>query len=360
MALPLDPGKRDRTDRETSLQFESRKVDHIRLSLNEKNQATGCSGLENIQLIHEALPDLDFARVNLAVISLGKKIPKPFLVSSMTAGHTDSIDLNQRLARACAEKGWRMGVGSQRRELNDLEAAKEWKAIRASAPKVSLLGNLGISQLIRTKSDQVERLVASLEAEGMIIHLNALQECLQPEGTPQFRGGLKAIERIVKQLSVPVIIKETGCGFSKATLKRLRGTGVAAVDVSGLGGTHWGRIEGGRNQKDDIRFDVAQTMAGWGISTVDSVIEAKKLKPKFEIWASGGVRSGLDAAKLLAMGANVVGFAQPILEAALKGEAELLRKMSTFEYELRTALFCTGAVNIEELQLKKVWQWLDR
>jgi isopentenyl-diphosphate delta-isomerase len=362
VASTLEPGKQENRDSgfEPSRQFESRKADHIRLSLDEKNQATGLSGLDQIQLIHEALPDLDFTRVSLSVNSLGKKYSTPFLVSSMTAGHTESVDLNARLARACAAKGWRMGVGSQRRELGDPAAAAEWKTIRKVAPKVSLLGNLGIAQLIVTKTDQIERLVESLEASAMIIHLNALQECLQPEGTPRFRGGLKAIERLCKQLSVPVIVKETGCGFSKATLKRLRGTGVAAVDVSGLGGTHWGRIEGERNIKKDIRFEAAQTLAGWGISTVDSVIEAKKLKPKFEIWASGGVRSGLDAAKLIALGANTVGFAKPILEAALQGEDELLHKMSVLEYELKTALFCTGAANVEDLQQKKVWQWLGR
>lgn len=360
MASTLDPGKQENLDRENPRQFESRKADHIRLSLEEKNQATGLSGLDQIQLIHEALPDLDFAKVNMAVKSLGQKYSTPFLVSSMTAGHADSVNLNARLARACSEKGWRMGVGSQRRELNDAQAAAEWKAIRKAAPKVFLLGNLGITQLIATKTDQVERLVEGLEAAAMIIHLNALQECLQPEGTPRFRGGLKAIERLCKQLSVPVVVKETGCGFSKATLKRLRASGIAAVDVSGLGGTHWGRIEGERNVKGDIRQDVAQTFAGWGISTVESVLEAKKMNARFEIWASGGVRSGLDAAKLLAMGANTVGFAKPILEAALKSDEELLRTMSVLEYELKTALFCTGAESVEDLQQKKVWQWLNR
>jgi len=358
VATTLDP--RETTDRETARAFESRKVDHIRLSLDQKNQATGFSGLDQVQLIHEALPDLDFAQVSLATKSLGKKIATPFLVSSMTAGHADSVNLNLLLARACAELGWRMGVGSQRRELNDPQAAAEWKSVRQAAPKASLLGNLGVAQLIQTKTPQIEKLVDTLEADGMIIHLNALQECLQPEGTPRFKGGLKAIERLTKQLSVPVVVKETGCGFSKATLKRLRSTGVAAVDVSGLGGTHWGRIEGDRNTKDDIRFDAAQTFKGWGISTVESVCDAVKLKPKYEVWASGGVRSGLDAAKLLAMGSQVVGFAMPVLDAALKGEDELRRKLSVFEYELKTALFCTGSVSIEELQQKKVWKWLDR
>ncbi len=348
----------DRTDRETTSQFEGRKVDHIRLSLESKNQATGRSGLDTIQLIHEALPDLDFSQVSLSVKSLSRKIPTPFLISSMTAGHADSKNLNQLLARACSERGWRMGVGSQRRELTDLSAAKEWAEIRKSAPRVELLGNLGIAQLIRTKTGEIERLVEALGASAMIIHLNALQECMQPEGTPNFKGGLKAIERLCKQLSVPVIVKETGCGFSRATLKRLRGTGVAAVDVSGLGGTHWGRIEGDRSfAQNDIRAEVAQTLASWGISTVNSVLEAKKLKPDYEIWASGGVRSGLDAAKLLAMGSSCVGFAMPVLEAALKGEAALLKKMSILELELKTAMFCTGSATIAGLQKQKVWQW---
>lgn len=349
MASPLDL--------EPTPQFESRKVDHIRLALQQKNQALGLSGLENVRLVHEALPDLDFDQITLSVKSLGRKTASPFLISSMTAGHADSVDLNLRLARACSDKGWRMGVGSQRRELNDVAAAREWKQIRKAAPKVSLLGNLGLAQLIKTPLADVERLVEALGAEAMIIHLNALQECLQPEGTPRFKGGLKALEKLCAKLSVPVVLKETGCGFSRETLKRLRGVGLSAVDVSGLGGTHWGRIEGGRSKSGDVRFAAAETLADWGISTVESLLSAMSMKPDFEVWASGGVRSGLDAAKLFAMGAKIVGFAQPILEAALRGEDELLLKMSQFEFELKTALFCTGRASIMDLQKKKVWQW---
>lgn len=344
-------------DQESTYQFESRKADHIRLSLSEKNQATGGSGLENIQLVHEALPDLDFSQVTLQTRSLSKKIRTPFLVSSMTAGHADSVNLNLRLAKACEAKGWRMGVGSQRRELKDLEAAREWKEIRKSAPKVELLGNLGLAQVIQTKISDVQRLVDALEATAMIVHLNALQECLQPEGTPSFKGGLKAIERLCKGLKVPVVVKETGCGISKATLKRLKGTGIAAVDVSGYGGTHWGRIEGDRNSRDEIKSEASHTLAEWGISTADSMRAASELKLDYEIWGSGGVRSGLDAAKLLAMGASLVGYAKPVLEAALESEEALLSKMSVFEYELKTAMFCTGCKDIKDLQTKKVWQW---
>lgn len=343
--------------KESNVQFESRKRDHIRLALDESNQAVGESGLERIALVHEALPDLDFSEVSLQSKSLKKNLKTPFLVSSMTAGHENSTVLNALLARACEARGWRMGVGSQRRELGDKQAALEWKAIRRESPKVELLGNLGLAQLIQSKISDVERLVENLEASAMIIHLNALQECLQPEGTPEFKGGLKAIEKLARKLSVPVVVKETGCGFSARTLKRLKGTGVAAVDVSGLGGTHWGRIEGGRNGEGDVKFEAARTLANWGISTVDSLMDALVLKPDCEVWASGGVRSGLDAAKLLALGSKCVGFAMPVLNAALKGEEALLAKMETFEYELKTALFCTGSKNIVDLQHGKVWKW---
>lgn len=358
MATSLDPiQQRKQKDGETPVQFESRKADHIRLSLDRKNQAEGLSGLQQVRLTHEALPDLNFDQVSLGVKSLGRKIATPFMVSSMTAGHSDSVNLNLRLAKACAERNWRMGVGSQRRELSDSNAAEEWKVIRKAAPKVSLLGNLGIAQLIQSSVMDVQRLVDALEAEAMIVHLNALQECLQPEGTPRFRGGLKAIEKICHRLKVPVVVKETGCGFSKATLKRLRGVGVAAVDVSGLGGTHWGRIEGGRSAERDMRARAAETLGNWGIPTVESLLNAQSAKVDYEIWASGGVRSGLDAAKLLAMGADVVGVAMPILDSALKGEEELRNTMATFEFELKTALFCTGSATIADLQDKKAWSW---
>lgn len=340
---------------ESNAQFESRKRDHIRLALSEKNQALGNSGLERLALMHEALPELAFHEIRLSHNSLGKKQRTPFLVSSMTAGHADSVNLNRLLAKACAARGWRMGVGSQRRELGDAEAAREWKSIRKAAPGVDLLGNLGLAQIIHSKTSVIEKLVEGLEASAMIVHLNPLQECLQPEGTPDFRGGMKALKNLVKALKVPVIVKETGCGFSKPTLKKLKGLRLGAVDVSGLGGTHWGRIEGDR--ADGVRRMAAEALADWGISTVESVENAVKVKPDYEIWASGGVRTGVDAAKLLAMGASAVGLAKPILEAALKSERDLLLKMETIEFELKTALFCTGAKSILDLQKKKAWQW---
>jgi isopentenyl-diphosphate Delta-isomerase len=338
-------------------EFETRKQDHIRLSLSARNQAEGGSGFDRMDLIHEALPERNLNDVSLRTTSLGHELSVPFLVSSMTAGHEQGMILNHRLAEACARRGWWMGVGSQRRQLFDQEAAREWQSLRRSVPNVCLLGNLGLSQVIETPTEDVQRLVESLAAIAMVVHTNPLQEALQPEGTPQFQGGLQALDRLARSLSVPVILKETGCGFSAATFRRLTETGIGAVDVSGFGGTHWGRIEGERAPKADVRHTAAQAFAGWGISTVDSLMNAREQALEFEVWASGGIRSGVDALKALALGARMVGFAKPALAAALESATALDEWMNAREYELKTALFCTGLGCIDDLKHKQVWQW---
>ncbi len=345
---------------EDPLNFEERKRDHIRLALSEENQARGCSGLESVSLIHESLPELDFNEIKIDTSSLGHVFKSPFFISSMTAGHPEGVQLNSLLARISAEKGWIMGVGSQRRQLMDREMDQEWSLIRKQAPGLMLLGNLGLSQIRDLPVDRIQRMVESTQALGMIIHTNPLQECLQREGTPHFRGGLAALERVCRSLSVPVLIKETGCGFSARTLERLRNVGLSAVDVSGLGGTHWGRIEGGRSEEGSLQQRAAQTFWNWGVSTIESLREALQLKLPFEIWASGGVRSGLDGAKLLAMGAQMVGVAQPILAAALKGENELRQEMDRLEYELKVAMFCTGCSDLTLLKSKGIWRWVQK
>lgn len=331
-------------------QFESRKRDHISNSLKSANQAAGLSGFQNITLVHEALPDFNLSDVGMSTQSLGFGLRTPFFVSSMTAGHSDGVAINLTLAKACAQMGWPMGVGSQRRELFDSAARSEWIKIRSEAPAALLFGNLGIAQVLRTPSEQIRSLVDSLEASGIFVHLNALQECIQPEGTPDFGGGYQALERLVKDLEVPVIVKETGCGMSLSTMKRLQNCGVAAIDVAGLGGTHWGRIEGSRG--DDQTQRLAETFQDWGIPTAQVLYQASKEILRSEVWASGGVRSGLDAGKSLALGARLVGFAKPALEAALKGETELVAWMKTVEKELQIAMFCTGSKCVSDIKGK--------
>lgn len=342
-------------DAEDSGQFESRKQDHIKLSLDPRTEASELRDLDRISLNHEALPEIDFSSVDTQVICLGEKINVPMFVSSMTAGHSSSLNINETLASVCAQRNWMMGVGSQRRELNDKDAQQEWKRIRKKSPSVKLLGNIGITQVIQSPVEDIQRLVDGLEACGLFVHTNPLQECFQPEGTPRFAGGLKALENLCKKISVPVILKEVGCGISRGTFQKLKNVGLTAVDVAGRGGTHWGRIEGYRSQTDAALYQAAQTFKDWGISTVESLISGKSTQPPFHLWASGGVRSGLDVAKLIAVGAHMVGLARPILEAAVRGEEVLDKKMQLLEFELKVALLCTGSKNISELTAENKW-----
>lgn len=272
----------------------------------------------------------------------------------MTAGHEKGREINEALARLSDRRQILMGVGSQRRELEDSNAAEEWARVRKQAPKARLLGNIGISQLIKSPIDKLRRLIESTEALAIFVHLNPLQEALQPEGTPEFRHGLQALENLVKMVHVPVIVKEVGCGFSLETLKRLDNTGIFAVDVSGKGGTHWGRVEGFRSQEDELLYKVAQTFSNWGISTVQSLLNAKEARVKYELWASGGVRNGLEVAKLCALGAHKVGVAKPFLEAALAGDEALEELVNKLELELKIAMFCTGSKTLKDLQTKRV------
>jgi isopentenyl-diphosphate delta-isomerase len=330
-------------------QFEGRKREHLQHALNPAHQAIGLTGLDRVQLAHEALPDLDFQEVKIESRCLGRPSPTPFYIAGMTAGHAEAPKLNRVLAYACAERGWAMGVGSQRRELPEFSTSSEspdlWAGLRKDVPKLVMFANIGVSQLIRSPLASVRRLVDSLQAQALVVHANALQEALQPEGTPQFKGALPALRKVCAEIGVPVVLKETGCGFSAATLRRLAGIGLAAIDVSGLGGTHWGRIEGARAGDGSLQGTASETFAEWGESTVDSVVAARRELngADTEIWASGGVRTGLDAAKLIALGAHQVGFAKPALEAALVGGDKLRQWMATREYELRVALFCTGS-----------------
>jgi isopentenyl-diphosphate Delta-isomerase len=244
-------------------------------------------------------------------------------------------------------------------ETESEECFKAWQGLRNRFPSLTLLANLGITQIISTPLTQILRLIESLKAHALVIHTNPLQECLQLEGTPHFRGAIDKLKTLCKELKIPLILKETGCGFSLVTLNRLKDIGLAALDISGLGGTHWGRIEGSRSQEInplDPKAQASKTFENWGEATDQSVRTAKKVLSGIEIWASGGVRSGLDSAKLLALGADRVGYAQPALQAALQSEQALFSWMERQELELKIALFCTGSLNPAQLRAKEgVW-----
>lgn len=338
--------------------FEVRKKDHIRISLMEASQSKADSDWHQIQLLTEAMPEIDFSEIQLTVQSLGRAWSTPFFVSSMTGGHSESFNLNSVLAEACSSRQWLLGVGSQRRELEDSSAAQEWTTLRRKFPSVMLASNLGISQLIKTSLGQVQRLIDSTEAVALFIHLNALQECVQLEGTPYFKGGYAALESLANKIQVPIIVKEVGSGISASTVAKLRSCGVGAVDVSGRGGTHWGRVEGLRAPMDSPQARAAETFADWGLSTPRSLLSlSSESYDPLELWASGGIRNGLQAAKCLALGAKRIGLARPFLEAALKGPEAVLGQMDQLEYELKISLFCLGIKDINEFKQRKVWVW---
>lgn len=345
--------------------FEQRKKDHVNLALHPKNQAVEYSSLARITLMHDSLPDLNLNDVNIAQTKSFLQTSTPLFVAGMTAGHQDAEKINTILATVASERGWALGVGSQRREFESQKANQEYMdssiaKLGSRFPKLKIISNIGIAQLIEANnSGKLNILVQMAERIGASVfgvHLNPLQEAIQKEGTPQFKGSFQALESLIKTSPLPVLVKETGSGMSEAVLKKLSSLSLAAVDVSGLGGTHWGRIEGERAEKNSISSALGETFQNWGVSTVESLQNAKNIlsQTRAEVWASGGVRTGLDAAKLLALGATRVGFAMPALKAAMEGEGALEFWMEKIESELKVAMFCTNSESLSELNHTKV------
>ena len=337
--------------------FEERKRDHISLSLKTESQSESQAGFDKIQLIHSSFPDLNLEEVSIHQTWRDYHLKTPFFVSSMTGGWSQSLDFNLKLARACERRSWILCVGSQRGQLKDKEKAKEWEQLRKACPQVLLFGNLGLSQLIKSSKEDILSLIDSLSAQAMIIHMNPLQEALQKEGTAQFKGGLKALEKLIQYSPVPVMVKETGCGFSKKALDDLNGLGLAVLDLSGKGGTHWGRIEGLRYEKDEALFGIGESFSRWGVSTLQSLIYSQEKTRDYELWASGGFKNGVSACKALALGARFVGFGRIILQALTQSEEKLEQLMTRLEYELKVSLFCTNSSCLSELQKTKKWEY---
>ncbi len=338
-------------------EFSRRKRDHIEISLKSESQAP-VDQFTRLAFSHNPIPEMNFDEVDISSKVFGHTLSSPFFVSSMTLGHEGAKNLNETILGVCEKKGWMAGVGSQRKQLFNPEAHKECEALRKKFPQLILFGNIGLSQIIDAPVEKIKTLVDSLNAQFLVVHTNPLQEVIQSEGTPQFKGGLMALEKLCTQLPVPVVLKETGCGFSAESFEPLKNLGLSAIDVSGLGGTHWGRVEGLRQTPGDLGFEVAQTFAHWGVSTVESLENGLKSQIPVPLWASGGVRSGLDGAKLLALGAEKIGFAQPILQEALKGVEFLEKKMTQLDYELKVALFCLGIKSVDVLiGRKELLKW---
>ncbi len=303
--------------------------------------------------MHCCLPELNRAEIDLTTTFLGKAVKTPLLISSMTGGTEQARVINQRLAQAAQRYGLAMGVGSQRVAIENSELAKTF-SVRQYAPDALLLANLGAVQLNYDYGlSQCQKAVDDLEADALILHLNPLQEAVQTEGDVNFKGLLSKIEQLVRVLPVPIVAKEVGNGISGVMAQRLLDVGVEAIDVAGAGGTSWARVESER-AKDPKQRRLGNTFADWGISTAECITQIRALPQRTQLnvplIASGGLRNGLDAAKTLALGANLAGMALPFLQAASQSVAALDELCEALIAELVTVLFCTGCANLAALR----------
>jgi isopentenyl-diphosphate Delta-isomerase len=331
-----------------------RKREHISRALAIGDSGGGSAGWEDVQLVHDALPDTDFEHLDLTIEFLGRQIGLPLLISGMTGGHDAALAVNRELAMAAAATGAMIGVGSQRAALLDPGLADSYAVVRQYAPDAYVLANIGISQLVPQRDspalrlDDVLRAIDMVRADALAVHLNYLEEIVQPEGQTRAKGARAALAALIREVPVPVIAKETGAGLSREVALRLRDLGVRALDVGGSGGTSFAAIEAARaaSSGDMVRAATGLAFAGWGISTAVSVGLCADVLP---VIAVGGVRNGLDAARALSLGAAAVGVGRPLLEQALLGGGAPRAWIDEFAHQLRAAVFLAGVPSARAL-----------
>lgn len=326
-----------------------RKLDHIRINLEEDVRSGLTTGLENYRFVHRALPELNLDEVDLGLTLFGKSLQAPLLISSMTGGTAEAGQINRTLAEAAQATGVAMGVGSQRAAIEDAELAASFQ-VRSYAPDILLFANLGAIQLnYGYDLRQCQQAVDMIEADALFLHLNCLQEAVQPEGETRFAGLLAKIEAICRQLPVPIIAKEVGWGFSKQDAKLLAEAGVAAIDVSGAGGTSWSQVEMYRATQESQKR-LAAAFIDWGIPTAEAVQNVRSAAPNLLVFASGGLRSGVDIAKCLALGASLGGMASPFLKAAAQSLETTIETLCEVKREIQVCMFATGAACLDDLR----------
>lgn len=330
--------------------IENRKTEHIRINLEKDVQFPRLTtGLENYRFQHHALPEIDLADVDASVSLFGKTLTAPILISSMTGGTELALTLNKRLAEAAQATGIAMGLGSQRAGIEHPELVRTY-AVRDVAPDILLFANVGAVQFnYGYGAEQCQRAVDMVEADALILHFNVLQEAVQPEGDTNFAGLVDKVAEVCRAVSVPVIAKEVGWGFSTRDVRLLAEAGVAAIDVAGAGGTSWSEVEYHR-APTAFHARVAAAFADWGIPTADAIANAVEGAPDLPVIASGGLRDGIDIAKCIALGATLGGLAGPFLKAADQSTEAAIQLTRELTAELRIAMLCSGARTIAELQ----------
>ncbi len=333
-----------------STQTQTRKADHLRICLDEDVQFHATTnGLERYRFTHSCLPELNLNEINLGTTFLGKQLLAPLLISSMTGGTEQARIINYRLAEVAQHYKIAMGVGSQRVAVEKPQVASTF-AVRSRAPDILLFANLGAVQLNYDYGlDECLRIVDLLAADALILHLNPLQECIQTRGDTNFKGLLDKIAKLCKTIQVPVIAKEVGNGISADMAEKLIAAGVTAIDVAGAGGTSWAKVESERAENSHQRR-LGMTFADWGLPTAECITSIRAVAPEIPLIASGGLRHGLDVAKVIALGCDIAGLAWPFLQAADESEAALYALVEVLIAEITTVLFCTGNATLDDLK----------
>ncbi len=346
---------------------EERKDEHLDICLRENVQARRLTtGFEEIHLVHRALPEINLDEVNLSTKVFNHKFSAPLIVESMTGGTDNGGKINAAIARAVEELGLGMGVGSQRAAFEDPKAETTFTVARKEAPSAFIAANIGAAQIVKGYGVKEARKAAKmLKADALMIHLNPLQEAIQPEGETSFEDVLPRIKAIAKGLNVPVIVKETGCGISVSDAKRLEAVGVTGIDIAGAGGTSWAAVEyyRAKKQRNETHQRLGETFWDWGIPTAASLAETVQVL-RIPVIASGGLRSGIDLAKALALGAGLTGVAYPVLNSASHSVDDVKRRIRLLLDELRITMFLVGADSLTKLRrvpllvTGKVAEWL--
>ncbi|MEC4893549.1 MAG: type 2 isopentenyl-diphosphate Delta-isomerase [Oscillatoria sp. PMC 1051.18] len=329
---------------------QTRKADHLRICLEEDVQFHSLTnGLDNYRFVHCCLPELDYSEIDLSTTFLAKKLGAPLLISSMTGGTEKAKMINYRLAEVAQTYKLAMGVGSQRVAVENPDVEHTF-AVRSLAPDILLFANLGAVQLNYTYGiKECLQVVDILQADALILHLNPLQECIQTQGDTNFHKILDKIENLCKRISVPVVVKEVGNGISAKMAQKLINAGVSAIDVAGAGGTSWAKVESERAE-NPLQRRLGKTFANWGIPTAECIVTIRDLNREIPLIASGGLRNGLEAAKAIALGANLAGMAFPFLQAASESSEALEFLVEVLLAEISTVLFCTGNRTLADLQ----------
>lgn len=332
--------------------IKQRKKEGIDIPLQKNVQAkTTSTYLEYVRLVHNALPEVDYDDIDTSMTFLGKRFSAPIIIDSMTGGTDEATVINGRLGELAEKYGFGMGLGSQRAGLKSEELAATYSIARKNAPNAFLIANIGGAQLSKGLTvDEAKRIVKMIGANALVVHLNPLQELVQPEGEPRYKGVLAQISELAKTIDIPLIVKEVGAGISKEVAIKLEMANVSAINIAGAGGTSWAGVEKLRAEslKDDLKKHLGEMFWDWGIPTATSLIEVRRAV-KLPLIASGGLRNGLEVAKCVALGASMAAMAYPFLQTAAQSRESLFAFADTILTELKSTMFLVGAKNIAAL-----------